>query len=63
METGIVIRVLIVGKPETIDIGDPRLKTAQLLRWLAGLADDQLVVTMDRVREAIYFDPATPDAR
>jgi hypothetical protein len=53
METGIYIRAIIAGRGDSIDIGDPQLSAEQLLRWLAGLPDDQILVTMDRVREAI----------
>lgn len=51
METGIFIRAMIGNKAESIDIGDPRLSTEQLLRWLATLEDDVVLRTMDKVRE------------
>jgi hypothetical protein len=53
METGIFIRAFIALRPESVDIGDRRLSAEQLLRWLAGLKDDQILVTMDKVRAAI----------
>jgi hypothetical protein len=53
MNTGIYIRAIIEGRPESIDIGDTRLPADELLRWLTTLPDDSVLRTIDVAREAV----------
>lgn len=50
VNTGIYIRAKVHDIWCSVDIGDPELDADQLLKWLIGLNDDQVLRTMRLVR-------------
>lgn len=60
MDTNIFIRAHINGKPESIDIGDPRLSTEQLLRWLNTKTSEYREHLFDHMKE-VFEREIKPD--